>query len=405
MPKVILKTIILLSVAFKLLLILFFVNLNDLDFYEYGELAQNLHSEKSYSFVHYTYDPQRGLVPSDRAHKSAYMPPGYVLYLYPFYFFTSIPLRNFLIIFSQIIFSSILILLVYRFTKAYFSETSALIASAITGFLPEFIFTSIHIQVTLFFHIGIVALFLQLYKLSENKSFLKNSIRIGIILGMLIIFRSEIFLLFILLVCYLFYVGAYKQSLIIIGIIILFILPWQIRNYAVFNKIIPFTTSAGLNLYRGHNPYNIGNWGDDNIYAQLYSIRNDSDYEIKMNDLYMQETFKSIVENPENEIVYPLIKFYHLWIVNPNEERTSNLFYLIPWIIILTFSIIGLIISASWKTHKYSYLFFIYFILVVVIFFALPRYQTMMKIALVPFAAYASEILYSKVKAMTKKTH
>ena len=81
MPKVNLKTIILLSVAFKLLFILFFVNLNDLEFYEYGELAQNLHSEKSYSYVHYTYDPQKGLVASDKAHESAYMPPGYVFYL------------------------------------------------------------------------------------------------------------------------------------------------------------------------------------------------------------------------------------------------------------------------------------------------------------------------------------
>ena len=405
MPKMVLKTIILLSVAFKLLFILFFVNLNDLEFYEYGELAQNLHSEKSYSYVHYTYDPQKGLVASDKAHESAYMPPGYVFYLYPYYFIPSIPLRNLLIILSQIIISCILILLVYSFTKKYFSETSAIIAATLTGFLPEFIFTSIQIQVTLFFHIGIIALFLQLYKLNDDKNLLGNSIRIGIILGILIIFRSEIFLLSVLLVCYLIYNGAYKQSLIIVGIIILFILPWQIRNYAVFNKIIPFTTSVGLNLYRGHNPYNIGNWGDENIYAQLYSIRNDKDYEIKMNDLYMQETFKSITENPENEIVYPLIKFFHLWIVNPNDERTSNLFYLIPWIIILSFSIIGLIFSVSWKIHKYSYLFFIYFTLLVVIFFALPRYQTMMKIALVPFAAYASEIAYSKAKAMIRKTH
>ena len=182
------------------------------------------------------------------------------------------------------------------------------------------------------------------------------------------------------------------------GIIILIILPWQVRNFVVFDKVIPLTTSSGLNLYRGHNPYDIGVWGDDSLFAQIRSVRNAEDFEVKMNNIYLESAFTSIKENPDKEIVYPFIKLYNLWIINTSDNRTFNIIYLIPWVVFLLFSVYGLFNSGQWKVHKFSYLYFIFFSIVAIIFFALPRYQTMMKIALVPFAALGVEMLYNKLK-------
>ena len=398
-PGEFLKLIILLSVIGKLLFVVLFINLNDLEYYEYGELANNLYQGKGYSLSHPIDEDV-----TEKVYKSAYMPPGYVIYLYPFFFIPDPVIRNLLIILSQILISCILILLVYKYTRKYFSETSALIAAAITGFLPEFIFASSQIQVTLFYHIGIIALLLQLYKLNEDKIRYDTFIFIGIILGVLILFRSEIVLFAVLIIIYLINKKYHKGLLVIAGIILIFILPWQIRNYVLFEEIIPFTTSAGLNLYRGHNPYYIGNWGDDSLNAQFRSIKDDENYEVKMNYIYLENAIKSIKENPDKEIIYPFIKLFHLWIMNPSYERTNHPIYFVPWFALLLISIYGLIKSASWKNHKFTYLFLIFFNSVAIIFFALPRYQTMMKIALVPFAAYGFEmILHSRKIKLNKK--
>jgi 4-amino-4-deoxy-L-arabinose transferase-like glycosyltransferase len=401
-PKDFLKIIIVLSLTGKLLFAFIFIDLNDLEYYEYGDLAKNLYQGKGYSLSHDIDKAENDLNNSVEPHISAYMPPGYVFFLYPFFTISETVVRNLSIIFSQILISCLLIFLVYKFTKEYFSETSAMIAAAITGFLPEFVFASTHIQVTLVYQLGIIALLLQLYKLKADNLKLNTIIIIGIIFGSLILFRSEIILFAAMIIIYLINKKNFKESVIIMGIIILIILPWQVRNYIVFDKIIPITTSSGLNLYRGHNPYAIGVWGDDSLFSQIRSVRNDNDFEVKMNDIYLESAFTSIKENPGKEIVYPFIKLYNLWIINPFDIRSLNMVYLVPWIIFLLFSIYGLFKSAPWNVHKFSYLYFIFISIVAIIFFALPRYQTMMKIALVPFAACGVEILYRKVKNIIK---
>jgi hypothetical protein len=57
-------------------------------------------------------------------------------------------------------------------------------------------------------------------------------------------------------VMWLCYLIAKKEFIPVIKIALitfLFFLPWPLRNYIVFKKIIPLTTSSGINLYRGHN--------------------------------------------------------------------------------------------------------------------------------------------------------
>jgi 4-amino-4-deoxy-L-arabinose transferase-like glycosyltransferase len=400
---VLLKIIIACSFTARILFVLLFININEINYYEYGRIAKNLHEGKGYSLQHFIYENTNDPNPSTNIYKSAYMPPGYVYFLYPFFYISNTILRYILILISQTMISCVLILFIYNFTKRYFSEWSALVAAAITGFLPEFIFASTQIQVTLLYQTGIILLLFLLYKAVDEPNRISTFIFIGITFGIIVLLRFEVILFSIIIAVFFAQKKKIRESLIIISIVFLFILPWQIRNYVVFEKVIPLTTSSGLNFYRGHNPYSIGFWGDDKLLTELQSMRKYKDYEVRMNEVYWKSALSSIKENPEEEIIYPFTKLFDLWIFNPSDTRTNNFLYLFPWFLILLFSMYGLIISFSWKDHKFSYLFLIFFNIVTVIFFALPRYQTMMKIALIPFAAFGLEKLIRKLKKETSK--
>jgi len=56
------------------------------------------------------------------------------------------------------------------------------------------------------------------------------------------------------------------------------------------------------------------------------------------------------------------------------------------------------------KKYKYVCTFLLLQTLITIVFFAIPRYQTMMKIVLVPFAAYAVVMIidYSKLRLTEK---
>jgi hypothetical protein len=191
------------------------------------------------------------------------------------------------------------------------------------------------------------------------------------------------------------------------GIFLIFTLfsPWIIRNYIIFDKFIPFTTNVGLNFYRGHNPIAIGDWGSWEFNNEVHNISNDNNFEIVFSDYYFKKGIESVTHNPISELKYPFIKIFSLFVMNPDDYRSYNQFYLIPSILILLLAIVGIIKTFSIGKFKFIYLFIFHSSLVAILFFALPRYQTMMKIALIPFAAYTIDYLweYCKNKCSSNK--
>ncbi len=205
------------------------------------------------------------------------MPPGYVLYLYLFFNIDNIETRNFFIILSQILFSCLLTYILFHYIEKIFNKQTAFIASIIVAILPEFILSSCSIQTTVFYHLFIISILL-LLELQRNNSSWKIFMLLSVLFLFLIYFRSEAILFAGIITIYFFFQKKYVKGLLFISIIILFILPWQFRNYKIFNEFVPFTTSSGLNFYRGHNPYEIGAWGDSTTNAYLYSIRKEPDF-------------------------------------------------------------------------------------------------------------------------------
>ena len=384
------------SALTKLIYVSSFTDLHNINYYEYGQLAKNMCGGNGYSMRHPSHWNENDLTHSEIIYKSAYMSPGYAFFLCPFFLIENEYIRNLAVIFVQILISCLLLMVLFDLSKKIFSRFTAFLTIIIAGFLPEFIYSATNIQTTLFYQLGITVLLFFLYKINDDINNKKIIIAIGVISGLMVLIRSEMILFLLIVVAYLVVKKNLKLSLTIAAIAFLIFLPWQIRNYSTFGEIVPFTTSGGLNFYRGHNPYAVGVWGDSLIFNKLSDLRKEENFEVLANKFYFESAVISITNNPVKELTYPFIKLYYLWIISPYDTRSYNLFYLVPWVLLLPLFIYGLIKSANLKKHKFAYLFLIYFSLIAILFFVLPRYQTIMKILLIPFAAYSIELIWKK---------
>jgi 4-amino-4-deoxy-L-arabinose transferase-like glycosyltransferase len=390
--------IIVLALIVRIIFIFSFTDLKKDYYWEYGEIAKNVIHGNGYSLFYFNdnqlehkYSPGIEILPS------AYMPPGYVAFLMPFMMANDLAARNILILLIQTIISIGSICLIYIFTKKYFSDVSALIAILIVSFLPEFIYSVTSYTPTIIYHFLVIMLILQLKDYHDKPQIIKLLL-IGLIASTLIYFRSEFLLAIILFLVSLIMRKKFIQPSFILLVILISMLPWVIRNYQVFNEFVPLTTSGGLNFYRGNNAEGLGSWGNEITNKEIIDIKRDNKFELNLNKVYLTNALSYIKNNPGSATRDMFVKIYHLWVIDTSDNRSYLWTYVIPSFFILILFIYGLIKSYSWNRHMYVYLFFIYSTIIAAVFFTLPRYQTMMKILIVPFAAYGIETLVKKVK-------
>jgi 4-amino-4-deoxy-L-arabinose transferase-like glycosyltransferase len=377
-----------------------YLDLNSEAFYfEYGNINKNIVAGKGYSLFY----SENGKIKYEfnekaRPAPSAYMPPAYSLITLPFFFIQNIFARNFLIIIFQSILAVLAALFLYKLTAYLFGNNVGLIAMFIYAILPEFIYSTISFGPTLIYHIFIILIIYQFIRYQENHSN-KYILRVLILSSILILFRMEFLLFALFLIIYLLFSKSFKLSFIGLLLIALILIPWQIRNFATFKTFIPLTTSGGLNLYRGHNLENPGIWADDKIDVLLKEIKISERFELDLNELYNKQAWTSIKQiGFYGEVKLAAQKLFHLWIFYPEDKKSTNLFYLLPWLILLTLSLIGIFKTIDLSKYVILYAFYFYHSILAVAFFALPRYQTMMKITLIPFAAFSIYNFWNSIK-------
>ena len=372
-----------------------FVDIRSINQWEYSETAKNIIHNNGYSLFYFDNDSleykyKEGIKPFS----SAYMPPGYVLIILPFFFFDDIFITNLLIISLHIFFSALVIFFLSKLCVKLFDKLVALIAIIVYAVLPEFIYAVISISPTIIFHLLII---LTLYRLLLNQGKNKFDIVVPLLLSFLIYLRSEFVLFSVLLIGSFALKKHFKIAFTTLLLITLFILPWSIRNLIEFSQIIPFTTNFGQNLYRGNNASDVGWWGEEIMIEKIKKLPRDNSFEIHSNGMYLERAISYVKENPLKFVENGFRKQFELWIFNLSDPRALNVLYLAPSIFILLFFSIGLIKTFDVSKHKFIYLFFLHGIVIAAIFFALPRYQTMMKILMIPFTAAGLIFTYNSL--------
>ena len=401
-PQTVLVVIILLGIVLRGAYILLFVDLGRDSYWEYGEIAKNLLAGKGYSLYHS--DGLRNSIvfdPGASPDPSAWMAPGYVAFLAPFLLISPVVLRNSLLLIIQIALGAVLVFAIYRFTFDHVSQKAAPYAAAIAALLPEFIYATASFTPTLLYQIGVVVLLGQLYP-TQSMS-VRTASLLGLLFATMIYLRSEFLLFAFMATLVLAFRRQVRSAIVLAAVVVVLLLPWQIRNLSVFGEWVPLTTSAGLNLFRGHNVEGLGAWSDDHIEQLVPGIKHGRRFEIELNALYEARALEFIRTHPLEEARYAVQKAARFWLFDPSDERTLHLIYILPWGSMLLLSVAGLLRSRCWKNHRVPLLFFGYSTMIVVLFFVLPRYQSMMKIALVPFAAVGLEWFVSSVARYAKR--
>jgi hypothetical protein len=375
-------------VVVRLLFILINSDLSSTNYWEYGVIAQNLRAGTGYSLFVATPDTVAfDAGTSGRVLPSAFMPPGYPVFLYPFFGIEGITTRNFWIQAVQTLLAAGVTLLLIMLTGLKFGSRPAKLAGWISVIQPDMIYAVASYTPTIISQI-LVLIILVVPALGARVPRARQAVFLGILLGLLVLVRSEAALFAILVFGALLVTKEYR-AVLLGGLVFLAVLaPWQVRNAIVFGRPVPGTTSLGLNLYRGHNPVGIGNWTDARVQAEVRGLKGDTGFEPAMSDLYMRHAFSAMADNGWREISLSAQKLLRFWILDIGEARSLHPLYMLLWLPVLFAAIGGLGAAWSWRLHWPEFLFLAASSAIVVLFFPLPRYQTMMKVALLPFAGF-----------------
>ncbi|MCX6148192.1 MAG: glycosyltransferase family 39 protein [Candidatus Kapabacteria bacterium] len=396
--------ILLIGFIARFIFMLSFGNIYKDYYWEYGEISKYILNGNGYSFHFFNGDSlEWGFQNYTRTYPSAFMPPGYVFFVLPFLFIKNILIRNIIFYTIQNLFSLLTIIQLNNFTSKNFGNKVGLIAALIYAITPEFIYLSNIAGPSILYHLGVIIILNLLLNKEKFKSY-SFILILSIISVIIVYFRSEFILFTFIIFLYLIFQKYFKQSAIFILTFLLLLLPWQIRNYNVFNEFIFLTSNSGYNFYKGHTS-NI----PDSLYltpllkAKIAILKNKSNVEIESNKLLMKEGINQLIANPQREVIKSFKKILHLWLLYPNDERSKNVLYFMPWFLTLSMAFIGLYKSFSINRHLFSYLFLTYHTLLAITFFVIPRYQTLMKIAILPFAAYGVLIIFQFVIIKTNQ--
>jgi hypothetical protein len=377
----------LLAFILRFAFVAFYGDLTKDYYWEHGELSKNLTAGKGYSLFYFQEDSllQR-FSPDAHPFPSAYMPPGYTFVLTPFIIIENVKVRNILLITFQTLCSLLLIYLLYTFTSEHFGVVPAIIAAYAGAMLPDFIYSVVSFTPTILYQCGIIFILILLYK--EDPSSQKISWKIFAISFLLLYLRSEFFLFAILLIIFWMLTTKVRKALMFAALLGVMLTPWIIRNYLIFEEFIPFTTSSGLNFYRGNNPGEIGNWGDDLTNSELRMVPRNNRFEIAFNAIYTHHAIQYVLEHPFTTIGRAVNKAVALWTFDFYDTRNNALILAFYSLVISVFFFVGLLLSFDWKNHYYTYLFFLSATMVSAVFFVLLRYQTTLRAMVIPFASY-----------------
>lgn len=312
---------------------------------------------------------------------SIYMPPLYLFFIIFLSFIVSEQILVNTILIIQIFISILSSYFIFRILEIFFKKEVCKIGFVIFLYFPLNIYASSQIS-SITLQIFLITLFFySFHKLLDRTDF-KNIFVFSIFSAALILLRGEFFL--ILLFTYVFYFLRSKKLKSIffsLLIILVFLSPYLIRNYLVFNEIT-ITKSGGFNLWKGNNLYsNVeGNEKlyDLNMIEQIDNLEPNNFYEINKDEIYKIEGIKNIKSNTKKYVILYFKKifsfiFYHH---ESSYPHYYNLFHLIPKIFLGVFSIIGIFIL-NFKNNNLTYYSgcLIFYILLYSIFFILPRYQ------------------------------
>ena len=393
-----LRTTIILGLLLRVVCILLFTDIHSDYYWEYGEIAKNVVAGKGFALHSIEGNiPVRRYSEASHPLPTAYMSPGYVWVLIPLIALHNVELANILLILLQTLVSLITMILIFHFASRIFTPRIGLFSALAAALLPDFAYAVVSFSPTVLYHLGVISLFTLLYNEKEKFS-ARNLFSVALLCTVLTYFRFEFILYVIILACFLALDRRVKEGGIVLAVTILLLIPWSVRNYESFGEVVPLGTGAGLNLFRGNNAEEIGSWGNASTNEALLKIPRDRRFEIVLDSLFRKEALNFVRRNPVAEAKNVTLKTCQLWFFSSLRPTPYNALYILTSVFASLFFVLGVVKTWSWQTHKYLYLYLIYSTFLAMVFFALPRHQTMMRIGMIPFIGAGIEVVWEYIR-------
>ena len=340
---------------------------------------------------------------------TAYMPPLYSFFLYAFFITGSS--EFFLIkaiLITQGFISIISALIFFYICKIYFQKKNSIILTYIFLFYPLNFYSSTQIS-SITLQTFLFCLFIFLILKFKDKF---NFIFFGIVSGLLMLIRGEFYLLFFISLVILLYKKNYIYKILLSSLIcIIIISPYVYRNYTHFDEIL-ITKSSGYNLWRGNNIFADinGTTYNEKIYPNLeYEKEILTKKLIKENELFKYETvldnyykkraINNIKDDPKKYIELYCQKFFSYLFFNykSNYENYYNIFSIVPEILISFLFILGFFTNLFSKKKNIDFMILIsFYLLIIPIFFVLPRYKLFILPLMIFYVGYLIESEFFK---------
>ena len=327
----------------------------------------------------------------------------------------------YLVVFVRV-FQSILLILqayfIYRLSLIMFQDKRVAIATfSVMLFYPYFVYYQGLLLSETMFNTFLVLSFYYIYRWYETNFVLNRYFLLANVFLVLSIYvKATLSLLVPFLLPLFFILNNFKEikkfmmiSLSTIFLYALFMSPWWIRNYNIFDTFIPFTTTSAWNLYLGNNPKNLNggiDWSKDVDKVVVARIKN-IDSELERNNAFKNEAVKFILNNPDRFFELMYLKLKRFYSIVPNADTYSQGYY--KWISIISYGPIFIlfVISTFIFIRKFTmlsaiYILFAYFTLLHTVIIASLRYRLPLEPFMILLALPVFMVILEKMKIISK---
>lgn len=401
------NTKIILFLVFSLALIL---RISFIVFYENGKMLKNLNyaaDEYSYDQIAINFLSGKGFVTDDGLYsRRAPVYPLFLAFIYLIFGHSYVIVR-----FIQAIIGSLTCLIIYLLGKELFDKKIGLLSAFIFAIYYPFIQYPAYLLTEIIFTFLLVVsmfFFLRYYFVRKNSLLFSATIFLGI--ASLCRASSLLFILFLSFWLGLLYRFKLRQTIkavfVLLSGIIIIVLPWTIRNYIIYKRVVPITIESGIVLYLGNNPRATGGTGGWTKYEQDQFLPENisNPYTPEAERTMLRLALRYIFNHPKRTIMLGFKKFINLWRPFYADARLINkiimsIFY-IPIIVLATLGIIKTACE-NFKRYNLFYFLILYFILMHMITISNIRYRDPAMPFLIIFSSFGFMYIKNKILKAT----
>lgn len=331
---------------------------------------------------------------------AVFMPPAYSYFLALFFRFIRDTKTTYLLIeIFQAACGVLLVYVVYKLSGLLSGQRAGLAAACLAAIFPTQVYLCNEFHgISIYVVLGATAVYFLVRYLSRTQSML-DIVLAGLCMGAVMLFRGEapgLVLLYAGILLVRGGRGAVLPAMVFLTFAFACLAPWTVRNYRIFNRLIPVCASGGYNLWIGNNPratgsqhYNYFEPMQPDVENINRSIKAGPYHRVEWDEAMGRIALQYIRNHPKQELSLALKKLWIYFVFDPAHPKGRNPANWLPSLL-LTF----LAMAGVWRRRAGllgNDLFLLgsigYSLAISVAVFVLPRYKIVVDPFMMIFAA------------------